>query len=198
MFQEIARRITDRLTRLSDRVSSLERQSANAVRDGKVMEVDPEKRRVRLQVGGTDDAPLLSPWVPYVQTAGALKVHTPPSVGQQMMILTPGGDARRARALPFTWSQDNPAPSDSGSEHVLTIGDVRIELRGGELVVNVPRLFVQSGGTTFEVTGGGIKAVGASIETEGEALTHNGSNIGFDHVHTEVEKGGDNTGPPLA
>jgi len=141
------------------RVAELERRVAGMVRHGTVEQVDPQKQRVRLRLGGTDDKPFIGPWVPYAQIAGALKVHTPPSVGQQMTLLSPTGDPRQAVALPMTWSNQNAAPSDKGDEHVLTFGSCRIELRGNEIIVKVPRLFVECDGSTFELTGGGLKMV---------------------------------------
>jgi len=139
------------------RVAELERRVAGMVRHGTVEQVDPQKQRVRLRLGGTDDKPFVGPWVPYAQIAGALKVHTPPSVGQQMTLLSPTGDPRQAVALPMTWSNQNASPSQKGDEHVLTFGSCRIELRGNEIIVKVPRLFVECDGSTFELTGSGLK-----------------------------------------
>ena len=139
------------------RVAELERRVAGMVRHGTVEQVDPQKQRVRLRLGGTDDKPFIGPWVPYAQIAGALKVHTPPSVGQQMTLLSPTGDPRQAVALPMTWSNQNASPSQKGDEHVLTFGSCRIELRGNEIIVKVPRLFVECDGSTFELTGSGLK-----------------------------------------
>jgi len=139
------------------RVAELERRVAGMVRHGTVEQVDPQKQRVRLRLGGTDDKPFVGPWVPYAQIAGALKVHTPPSVGQQMTLLSPTGDPRQAVALPMTWSNQNASPSQKGDEHVLTFGSCRIELRGNEIVVKVPRILIECDGSTFELTGSGLK-----------------------------------------
>ena len=81
-----------------------------------------------------------------------------------MTYFAPGSDPRQAVALPMTWSDQNKSPSDKGDENVLTFGSARVELRGGEIVVEVPRLFIKCGGTTFELTGGGIKAVAADYQ----------------------------------
>lgn len=145
------------IVEIVSRLAELERRVATMVRHGTVEAVDPEKQRVRLRIGGTDEKPFLGPWVPYAQIAGALKVHTPPSTGQQMTLLSPTGDPRQAIALPMTWSNQNASPSDKGDEHVLTFGDCRIELRGNELVVKVPRILVECEGSTFELTGSGLR-----------------------------------------
>lgn len=118
---------------LARRISELERRLANVIREGVVEEVDPTRQRVRLRLGGQGGDAFLSPWVPYAQHAGALKLHTPPSVGQQMTLYSPAGDIRRGQAQPFTWSQAEPAPSAAGDVHVLTFGGVRIEVRADGL-----------------------------------------------------------------
>lgn len=142
-----------------NRISALERRVAGMLRHGTVAEVNAAEGWVRLDLGEGDNGKLLSPKVPYGQFAGALKVHTPPSVGQTMTLVSPGGDTRQAVALPMTWSNQNASPSQSGEENVLTYGDATVELRGGEIVVSVPRLLIQCDGTTLELTGGGLKAV---------------------------------------
>ncbi|MDP1642722.1 MAG: phage baseplate assembly protein V [Phenylobacterium sp.] len=129
---------------LARRISELERRLANVIREGVVEEIDPARQRVRLRLSGVGADAFLSPWVPYAQHAGALKLHTPPSVGQQMTLHSPAGDLRRGQAQPYTWSQAEPAPSGDGDVHVLTFGGVRIEVRAdglrialGESVISV-------------------------------------------------------------
>lgn len=157
--------IPETVARLARRVAEVERRLENTVRSGKVAEVDPAKGRVRLTIGkGPDGTEQLSPWVPYAQQAGALKVHSPVSVGQNMTIFAPGGDLEQSMALPMTWNDDNPSPSDSGDENVLTFGDSKVEIRGDEIVVTVPRLFIKCGGTTLELTDGGLKALAADYQ----------------------------------
>ena len=66
------------------RIAELERRLSNVARHGNVAEVDFAKQMVRLELGqGANSKPFLGPWVPYGLTAGALKVHSPPSVGIQ-------------------------------------------------------------------------------------------------------------------
>lgn len=152
------------LAGLFRQVAELEKRLAGTIRHGKVEEVNAAEGWVRINLGQGDNGPLLSPKIPYAQMAGALKVHAPPSKGQQMTFFAPGGDPRQAVALPMTWSNQNKAPSDKGDENVLTFGSARVELRGEEIVVKVPRLLIECGGTTFELTGGGIKAVAADYQ----------------------------------
>ena len=155
------------LAKLLLRVAELERRVANTMRHGPVVEVDPKKQVVRLGIGEDDNGqPVPGPWVPYGQIAGAMKVHTPPSVGQNMTMFSPTGDFRQAVAMPFTWSDENGSPSEKGDEHVATFGDFKAEIRGNELVITVPRIFFKCEGSTFELTGGGLKMVAPDYEFE--------------------------------
>ena len=127
--------------------------------------IDPKAGKVRLIIGQDDDGQdVLSPWVPYAQTAGALKVHSAPSAGQTMEISSDSGDIEQGAARPLHWSDDNKSPSEKGDEHVLTFGEAKVELRSGEIVVTVPRMLVKCGGSTFELSGSGLKMVAPDFD----------------------------------
>lgn len=182
--------MSDTLVELFRRVADMERRQANMVRHGTVAEVDPAKGRMRLKIGeGAGGSPFLSPWVPYAQVAGALKVHAPPSVGQQMTMFSPTGDVRQAVAMPMTWSDQNAAPSQSGSENVITFGSCRIELKGDEVLISGPKIRFVSGGHSQEITGAGSKFSGGRVE-------HEGKNIGKDHTHGGIVPGNADTDIP--
>ena len=160
-----------------------DRRLAGTSMRGKIKEVDASKAQVRVVIGTDEDgAEVLSPWVPYKQTAGAMKFHNPPSVGQTMDIRSESGDISQGIAEAFHWSDDNPANSTAGDAHKLTFGDVTIDLSNGGLKLTC-------GGATFEFTGGGFKQTGGSI-------THDGHAIDKTHKHTQVVVGGALSGPP--
>ena len=172
------------LVELASRVADLERRFAGVVRHGTVEEVDPAKQIVRVKFGEDKDGkPFLSPWVPYAQIAGALKVHTPPTKGQQMSTLSPSGDWMQAVALPMHWSDANPSPSKNGDENVATYGNVRITVKDDLVQVIV-------GGTKVSISSAGVKIEGGRVE-------HDGKNIGKDHKHEDVTPGGGLTGVPI-
>lgn len=175
--------LAEEVARLARRVADMERRQENSFRHGAVEEVDPEKQLVRLKIGkGTDGKDQLSPWVPYAQHAGALKVHTPPSKGQNMTILAPGGDLEQSFALPFTWNNGNPSPSTSGDENVLTFGDVRITVTADAVAFSI-------GGHTVTLSSAGTKF-------EGGAVGHDGKDIGATHTHGGIIPGGADTLEP--
>lgn len=164
------------------RLAELERRVFGMMRHGTVAQVDAGKGLVRIKAGEGPDGDFLGPWVPYAQTAGGLKVHTPPTVGQQMTMMAPGGDWRQGVAIPFTWSDNEAAPSGAADENVLTYGDATIRLKGGSLEV----VF---GSVTFKVSNGGVDITGGHVR-------HNGKSIGAGHVHGQVMPGGGLSGPP--
>ncbi|MBN9020648.1 MAG: phage baseplate assembly protein V [Rhizobiales bacterium] len=173
------------IVELAARIAELERRFSGMMRHGTVEEVDTSRHRVRLKFGAdVEGKSFLSPWIPYAQMAGSLKVHLPPSVGQQFTLMAPAGDWQQAVAVPFTWSNRNPAPSESREENVLTFGDVSVMLRGG-------RLEISAAGVTLELTGNGLAITGGEVR-------HDGKNIGATHTHGGVVVGSQLTEYPGA
>jgi len=146
------------LIELAARVAELERRMAASHRAGVVAQVDAAGGRVRLDLGeATSGGRLLSPWVRYAQIGGALKVHTPPSVGQQMTIIAPAGQMEQGTAVPLGWSDANPSPSAAGDQNVITFGAVTITATATKLTLTV-------GGSSVEITSGGIKLTAPRID----------------------------------
>ena len=187
------------LVELASRVAELERRFAGVMRHGTVAQVDAEKQAVRLKLGqDASGAPFLSPWVPYAQIAGALKVHTPPSVGQQFTLMAPAGDWQQAVAVPMTWSDANPSPSQQGDENVVTYGNVTATIKDGLVKVQVGGTALEITAAHLKVTRGGVahKIDASGVTTTGGAIEHNGRNVGSTHRHGDVESGNDLTGIP--
>ncbi|ATQ67816.1 MULTISPECIES: phage baseplate assembly protein V [Methylosinus] len=89
---------------------------------------------VRLQIGlDADGRPVETDWLPMSQTAGVRKTWSLPSVGQQLTAFCPSGDAQRAVLMPFTWSDNNPAPSDDVDADVDLRGKTRVTQKDGSL-----------------------------------------------------------------
>ena len=115
----------------------------------------------------------LSPWVPYAQFSGALRVHTPPTVGQQLTAMSPSGDFQQAVALPLTHHSGNPSPSKAGDENVVTYGNVRmtladdlvrVDVGGTRLELSSAKITLSTGGSSMEMTDAGVKITGARID----------------------------------
>lgn len=130
------------IARMVARIDALERRFETSQQHGTVHEVDTAKSRVRLKLGEVNGEPVIGPWVPYAQVAGAVKAHVPPSVGQQMTAVSPSGDPRQAIALPMTFSNANPSPGSS-ADPVITYGDFTFTLEPDRLTVKGPNVDVQ-------------------------------------------------------
>lgn len=152
------------MTELMERIVRLEQRLSNVATHGPVHEVDTKKKMARLRLGGTDAEPYLSPWVPYGQWAGKLKIHTPPTKGQNMTLFAPTGDPQQGALMPMTWNNEFGSPSEKEDENVMTYGNAKVEVRGDEIVVTVPKFLLKCGGSTFELTGGGLKMVASDYE----------------------------------
>jgi phage baseplate assembly protein gpV len=110
----------------------------NSVIDGRVTDRDPKKHRIRIEIGLDDEGESVkSPWIPYSQIAGARKVHSVPSIGQQMRIVCPNGDPCQALAVPLTWWNDNPSPSEDGDEDIDLRGKTRRTQRDADIKTEV-------------------------------------------------------------
>lgn len=194
------------IAELAKRLSVLEQAVERQIRPGTVHEVDASRQRFRMRLNADSGEPFLGPWIPYGQTAGAMKFHNPPSVGQQMVMFAPAGDYRQATAYPMTFSDNNTSPASGGNEHVMTFGQVTVEIRDGELKATVggasleitpDAVTINLGGSTITLTSSQIEAATALMQVTGAQLRHNAKNVGDTHRHRDVTPGPANTGIPV-
>ncbi len=141
--------MSNEFVKLVHRVAELERRAKGNFRQGTVAEVDPAAGTVRLKLGAGEQGDFLSAPIPYAQTAGAVKFHNPPSVGQQMMAMSPNGDLRQAVAMPLGFSDENASPSGAGDQHKMTFGSVTVTMAGDSLVIQV-------GASTVTIAAGSV------------------------------------------
>lgn len=93
--------------------NELKRLLLNLLRKGEVVEVDLDKGLCRVQTGE-----LTTQWVPWFAfAAGTTRDWLPPVVGEQVMVLCPGGEPADAVVLRGYFSDDNPAPSNLPNLH---------------------------------------------------------------------------------
>ncbi|RWM29406.1 phage baseplate assembly protein V [Mesorhizobium sp.] len=174
-----------------ERLQEHERRLAGSQWTGKVKQVDDQKHVVRVVLGQDEDGgDVLSPWVPVGQIAGALKLHSMPSVGQVVSIRSEAGDLEQGVVESYHWTDENPSPSQNAAEHKLTFGIVTITLVDGSLKFQV-------GGTSIEVTDGKLEVHTNEFVTHGSSLKHNDKEIGDTHKHGGVEPGGSDTDVPV-
>lgn len=91
-------------------VSELVRRLENVLRLGTIDQVDVTGAVVRVRCGG-----LRSTWVRwFARRAGDVREWCPPSVGEQCLLLSPGGDLANGMALVGAFSDAHPAHDDRG------------------------------------------------------------------------------------
>lgn len=170
---------------LRRRVSELERRAGSKKRTGVITEVDAAKGLARVKL--TDgDKPLVTGWIPWAEpSAGANKTHNPPSVGQQVEIMSETGDLHDASIQGSLNSDLNGRPSAAGDEYVLvSVGAASIKVSGGGAEI------------VFTIGGYSLTLSAAGAVNTGGQMSHNGKNIGDTHTHSDVMSGPANTGPP--
>ncbi|OHV11202.1 phage baseplate assembly protein V [Kushneria phosphatilytica] len=169
----------------------------NLIRLGTVAEIDHAAVRVRVQCGD-----LLTDWLPWqVDRAGATRSWNPPTVGEQVVLLAPGGELRAAIVLPSVNSDAYPVPvHDPNLTHWLMPDGAVIEydhkahhLRAdlpGSASVAAPKGVKITGPVTIDGTlhTTGKTTCDADVVASGISLVH--------HVTTGVESGSSKSGPP--
>ncbi len=169
------------LRSILSRVMEHERRLAGMEWRGKVTDIQGSK--IRIEIGTDEDGqPVKSPWVPVAQRAGALKLHSMPSIGEAVALRSESGDIRQASAHPHHWTDDNQAPLDDPNIHKMVFGGVEVFITDSAITAKV-------GGVTYEFTAAGLKQTGGDI-------FHDEVSIGKNHDHGEVFRGSDYSGPP--
>lgn len=170
--------IFSRMVEMERKIAELDRRARNRKRTGTISEVDNAKGLARVKIAEGANGPYLSPWVPWKEvSAGGTSTHIPPTVGQQVDIVSESGDLTDGVIDFSTHSNANPRPHD-GPEAVIVHGDTRIVIGDGVVTITAD--------TTIKGT----------LTVEGPGVTHNGKNIGDTHVHGGIIPGGADTSTP--
>lgn len=169
------------ILQLLSRIAEVERKLDSMFRHGPVQERRKIDGRwfVRLKIGGTEQEPFLSPWIPYSSANGGpegLNVHRVPAKGEQLTMLSPAGDFRQAVAVSLFWSDNHPAPSDKAEALVVTHPLFRLEIENGVLTIECERLnLVGRDGSGISMIDGKLTLKADIIETDGETRLDKGS-----------------------
>lgn len=155
------------------RAAELHRLIENLLRLGTVAEVDPGRARVRVRIGD-----LVTTWLPWQSPrAGTTAEWDPPTVGEQVLVLSPGGDPAAGIVVSGLFSTARPAPASSAALHrraypdgtlidydheagvlsVDCVGDVIVKGArnltvdfGGDVLVRAPAVTVDAPQSTFK------------------------------------------------
>ncbi|MDR1139070.1 MAG: phage baseplate assembly protein V [Rickettsiales bacterium] len=136
-------------------ISELSRKLANIIRVGLVKEIDYEKARVRVKVGEflTD----YLPWITY--RAGEDKSWSPPSIDEQVIVLSPGGELSLGVVLPAIYQQKYPPPECRKTAHTFKFQDgTKLSYESGKIEIDVvDKITLKVGKSSIEMTKDEIK-----------------------------------------
>ncbi|WP_108459193.1 baseplate assembly protein [Devosia naphthalenivorans] len=104
----------------------------NSLRIGPVEVIDAEKG-YRLRLGGTDEAPFLSPFYPHPETG---KTSVPLKKGQIVGVMNPSGDPRQGLVFRAGYSDANPSPNQDMEANVFDDAGVMLHIKDGVLHVS--------------------------------------------------------------
>lgn len=185
--------------------SDLEQMLGDLLRLGTIAEVDLAAATCRVQTGEILTGPL--PWL--APRAGGVAVWSPPTVGEQCLLLCPEGDTLAGLVLVGLFSNSFPAPSSDPDLVLMQFPDgALLSYHHGthRLVAVLP-----SGGTAHVEADGGLTIVGdvtitGNVSIEGNAFATGtvtgetdvvGSGISLKgHKHGGVVAGSAKTGGP--
>ena len=163
------------------------------IRLGKVASVDLAAARCTVSFDDEAESPPLR-WIE--GAAGATRTWSPPSVGEQVVLLCPAGEIAAAVVLRGLFSTAHPAPGNTARR--------LIEFADGAVIAYDPEsheleAILPGGATLALVADGGIAITGDIILTgkltaSDDVIAAGKSLKG--HVHSGVQAGASNTGAP--
>lgn len=179
----------------------------NLIRTATVIEVNPDKWQCRVQTGE-----LQTTWLNWLTTrAGNSRTWWKPSVGEQVILLSIGGELTTAFVLPGIYSNDFPPPSTSQEAVVTAFPDggwIEYEPESGRYLVKAGANIVFEAPESIQLITGelaieaGRTRINSEVVINGE-VTHAGGTMNSNgvvvhtHKHSGVERGNDNSGGPV-
>ncbi len=168
-------------------LSDIERRLANMIRVGIVREVDYARTSVKVESGDT-----LTGWLRWVTLrAGDDRSWWSPEVGEQVLVVSPGGELPQGFVIGSLFQTNHPANGTSGAVHRTTYKD------GAVIEYNRQqhscRVELPTGGLLYVTARGGITLVG-DVTVAGDVVA-DGISL-KNHKHGGVESGGADTGVP--
>ena len=191
---------------MNEKLTEIMRLITNLIRTGTVSEVDPVNWLCRVKTGDIE-----TNWINWLTLrAGNTRTWWKPTVGEQVVLLSLGGNLETAFALPAIYSDAFPPPSDSedgsvteypdggwfeydpvkhlwlirGVQNVLIEGAENMELNTKKFLLNADEAEINA---EMKIRGG--------VEQTGGKMSSNGVVVD-DHDHGGVEHGSSRTDGP--
>jgi len=150
----------------------------NLLRIGIVLEADYAKARLKVKMGELETA-----WLPWLtQRAGGDRSWWAPEVGEQVMVLSPGGDSSQGVILGALYQESSAKPGDALDENIH-----RVEYQNGTFIEhdrkkNELNINVQ-GEMKINVSGN------VEVVAEGDVNIDAGGNVAIMGKHTQAITG---------
>lgn len=170
-----------------------QRLVGDLIRPGIIASVDHDAKRCTVEIGGITTGPL--PWLAF--RSGKVRIWSPPSVGEQCILLCAEGDTNNGFVLPALYCDAFPAPSsspdviavafDDGSTMSYDMAAHALDIALGEGSATI----TAAGGITLnsDVTVNGTVTASTDVVAGGVSLK--------DHKHGGVQGGAAQTGGPV-
>lgn len=144
-------------------IAELSRRLENMIRIGTIAEIDHAARRVRVDSGS-----LTTDWLKWrVGRAGATRTWEPPTIGEQVMILSPSGELANGIVIPSIYSDAHDAPDASPDTHVTSYPDGAVvsynHQTGAMGVTGIKSATIEASGDVA------INCAGATVNCTGKA-----------------------------
>jgi phage baseplate assembly protein V len=191
---------------MNAQLTEIMRLITNLIRTGTVSDVDPVNWLCRVKVGELE-----TNWINWLTLrAGNTRTWWKPTIGEQVVLLSLGGNLETAFALPAIYSDAFPPPdySEDGSTTVYKDGGFfQYEPETGQLLIkNIKSVRIEAedgiqlltslfGVEADQTLINGDSVINGNVTQGGGAMSSNGVVLDA-HTHSGVEKGSANTGGP--
>lgn len=188
----------------SETVETLKRQLSNLIRLATVIKLDSDLARVKVAFQNNQTG-----WIPWTTArAGNVKTWSPPSIGEQVVMLCPNGATEQALCLPALYKNDCPAPDNSPDNDTIVYPDgaticynAKVHSLSAILPAGAITIITSNGGLTFNgnVSINGNVSVKGSINASGnisDSQRSMSADRGIYNNHTHTGNMGSPTSPP--
>ncbi|MVA27044.1 phage baseplate assembly protein V [Agrobacterium vitis] len=160
------------------------------VRRGVVVDRDPKTMRVKVQF--QDEDAVVTQWIDVVakSATGVSAFQMPGQSDEVWCAMDAKGEAGCLIGSRYNSKDAPPANSNDVVTVTFAGGFIHLDTASGDVTIKSP-------GSVNVEAAGDVKIAALNIMLESGSLTHNGKNIGHDHVHSGVIPGGGASGEPV-
>lgn len=173
--------------------ADIQRLVGDLIRPGRIASVDLAAKRCTVEVGDLTTGPL--PWIAF--RAGRARSWSPPTEGEQCLLLCSEGDTNAGFVIPGLFSDAFAAPSSSPDEVAMHYDDgsvvtydmashtLTVDIASGKVIVNAPNGLTVNGPVTINGT------LTATDDVIGGGKSLKG------HKHRDTQPGSGQSGVPV-